>query len=185
MVSIPTGWPFSLMRRPCLRNSPVFGSNSNEPKHSIRGLFASPPVIIGPTSSVQQCITSRHNASRVNGMPCQQDFRRRALRGRPESAMVSDMSAYAGVTDRRPERESWTRRNELRERSNLNFLMAVGGNKMKPILSISLGLALASSVALADVITDWNLALIKATETAPLTPAPITTRVAAIVQAAV
>jgi hypothetical protein len=99
--------------------------------------------------------------------------------------MVSDMSAYAGVTDRRPERESWTRRNELRERSNLNFLMAVGGNKMKPILSISLGLALASSVALADVITDWNLALIKATETAPVTPAPITTRVAAIVQAAV
>jgi hypothetical protein len=60
-----------------------------------------------------------------------------------------------------------------------------GENKMKPILSISLGLALASGVALADVITDWNLALIKATETAPVTPAPITTRVAAIVQAAV
>jgi len=56
---------------------------------------------------------------------------------------------------------------------------------MKPILSISLGLVLASSVALADVIKDWNLAMIKATETAPVTPAPITTRVAAIVQAAV
>jgi len=56
---------------------------------------------------------------------------------------------------------------------------------MKPILSISLGLALASSVALADEIKDWNLAMIKATETAPVTPAPITTRVAAIVQAAV
>ncbi|MGD1096901.1 MAG: vanadium-dependent haloperoxidase [Bryobacteraceae bacterium] len=56
---------------------------------------------------------------------------------------------------------------------------------MKTILSISLGLAVASGVALADVIKDWNLALIKATETAPVTPAPITTRVAAIVQAAV
>ena len=56
---------------------------------------------------------------------------------------------------------------------------------MKPILSISLGLVLASSVAMADVIKDWNLAMIKATETAPVTPAPITTRVAAIVQAAV
>jgi hypothetical protein len=56
---------------------------------------------------------------------------------------------------------------------------------MKPILSISLGLALASGVALADVIKDWNLALLAATETAPVTPAPITTRVAAIVQAAV
>ena len=56
---------------------------------------------------------------------------------------------------------------------------------MKPILSISLGLALASSAALADVIKDWNLVMIKATETAPVTPAPVTTRVAAIVEAAV
>src|SRR5580692_4780098 len=56
---------------------------------------------------------------------------------------------------------------------------------MKPILSVALGLVLASGVALADEITDWNLALIKATLTAPVTPAPVTTRVAAIVQAAV
>ncbi|HTX39114.1 MAG TPA: vanadium-dependent haloperoxidase [Bryobacteraceae bacterium] len=56
---------------------------------------------------------------------------------------------------------------------------------MKPILSISLGLVLASGVGLADVIKDWNLVLLQATETAPVTPAPITTRVAAIVQAAV
>jgi PAP2 superfamily len=60
-----------------------------------------------------------------------------------------------------------------------------GRKKMKPILSISLGLALASSTALADVIKDWNLVMIKATETAPVTPAPVTTRVAAIVEAAV
>jgi hypothetical protein len=56
---------------------------------------------------------------------------------------------------------------------------------MKPILSLSLGLAIASGVAFADEITDWNLVMLKATLTAPVTPAPITTRVAAIVQAAV
>ena len=56
---------------------------------------------------------------------------------------------------------------------------------MKPILCISLGLVLVSGVALADEIKDWNLVMLKATLTAPVTPAPITTRVAAIVQAAV
>jgi hypothetical protein len=56
---------------------------------------------------------------------------------------------------------------------------------MKPILSITLGLLVASGVALADEIKDWNLVMLKATMTAPVTPAPITTRVAAIVQAAV
>jgi hypothetical protein len=56
---------------------------------------------------------------------------------------------------------------------------------MKSILSITLGLALASGAVLADEIKDWNLAMLKATLTAPVTPAPITPRVAAIVQAAV
>src|ERR1700744_4718245 len=56
---------------------------------------------------------------------------------------------------------------------------------MKPILLLSLGLAIASGVAFADEIRDWTLVMIKATLTAPVTPAPITTRVTAIVQAAV
>jgi hypothetical protein len=40
-------------------------------------------------------------------------------------------------------------------------------------------------VCMADEIKDWTLVLIQATETAPVTPAPVTTRVAAIVEAAV
>ncbi len=56
---------------------------------------------------------------------------------------------------------------------------------MKQILSISLGLAIASGVALADEIKDWNLVMIQATLTAPVTAAPLTPRVAAIVEAAV
>ncbi len=56
---------------------------------------------------------------------------------------------------------------------------------MKPILSILLGLAVANGMAWADEIKDWNLVMLKATLTAPVTPAPITTRVAAIVEAAV
>jgi hypothetical protein len=56
---------------------------------------------------------------------------------------------------------------------------------MKPILSILLGLAVANGMALADEIKDWNLVMLKATLTAPVTPAPISTRVAAIVEAAV
>ena len=56
---------------------------------------------------------------------------------------------------------------------------------MKPILSITLALLVASGAALADEIKDWNLVMLKATLTAPVTPAPVTTRVAAIVQAAV
>ena len=43
---------------------------------------------------------------------------------------------------------------------------------MKPILSILLGLAVANGVALADEIKDWNLVMLKATLTAPVTPAP-------------
>ena len=56
---------------------------------------------------------------------------------------------------------------------------------MKPVLSILLGLAVANGMALADEIKDWNLAMLKATLAAPVTPAPISTRVAAIVEAAV
>ena len=56
---------------------------------------------------------------------------------------------------------------------------------MKPILSILLGLVVVNGMALADEIKDWNLVMLKATLTAPVTPAPISTRVAAIVQAAV
>lgn len=43
----------------------------------------------------------------------------------------------------------------------------------------------ASGICAADEITDWNLVMRLATLTAPVTPAPVTTRVAAIMQAAV
>ena len=42
-----------------------------------------------------------------------------------------------------------------------------------------------SRLGFADEISDWNQAMIQATLTAPVTPAPITTRIAAIVQAAI
>jgi hypothetical protein len=42
-----------------------------------------------------------------------------------------------------------------------------------------------SGVGFADEIGDWNHAMIQATLTAPVTPAPVTTRTAAIVQAAI
>jgi hypothetical protein len=45
--------------------------------------------------------------------------------------------------------------------------------------------SLASGICLADEVTDWNQMMRQATLTAPVTPAPITTRVAAIMQAAV
>lgn len=44
---------------------------------------------------------------------------------------------------------------------------------------------MAAGVAAADEITDWNEMALQATLTAPVTPAPVTTRVTAIVQAAV
>src|ERR1019366_5378 len=43
----------------------------------------------------------------------------------------------------------------------------------------------ASGVTAADEVTDWNQVMLLAALTAPVTPAPVTTRVAAIVQAAV
>ena len=46
-------------------------------------------------------------------------------------------------------------------------------------------IALASGIAAADEVTDWNQVMLMATLTAPVTPAPATPRVAAIVQAAV
>jgi hypothetical protein len=42
-----------------------------------------------------------------------------------------------------------------------------------------------SAVGMADEVTDWNQTMLQATLTAPVTPAPVTTRVAAIVQAAI
>jgi len=42
-----------------------------------------------------------------------------------------------------------------------------------------------SAISGADEVTDWNQMMLQATLTAPVTPAPVTTRVAAIVQAAV
>ena len=55
---------------------------------------------------------------------------------------------------------------------------------MKIIVVFSIWLA-ASGLATADEVTDWNQVLHQAMLTAPATPAPVTTRVAAIVQAAV
>jgi hypothetical protein len=55
---------------------------------------------------------------------------------------------------------------------------------MKIIVVFSVWLA-ASGLAAADEVTDWNQVLLHAMLTAPVTPAPLTTRVAAIVQAAV
>src|ERR1700693_4526258 len=43
----------------------------------------------------------------------------------------------------------------------------------------------AGGISAANEVTDWNQVMLLATLTAPVTPAPITTRVAAIVQAAV
>jgi hypothetical protein len=45
--------------------------------------------------------------------------------------------------------------------------------------------SLAGRVTLADEVTDWNQLMLQATLTAPATPAPVTPRIAAIVQAAV
>src|ERR1700748_2571749 len=50
---------------------------------------------------------------------------------------------------------------------------------------LSITFFLAASAAIADEVTDWTHAMLLATLTAPVTPAPVTTRVAAIFQAAV
>jgi hypothetical protein len=58
---------------------------------------------------------------------------------------------------------------------------------MRPqkFIYLSITFALAGAAAVADEVTDWNHAMLLATLTAPVTPAPVTTRVAAIFQAAV
>ncbi len=56
---------------------------------------------------------------------------------------------------------------------------------MKTVIHFSIWLAVASGLATADEVTDWNQVMLQATLTAPATPAPLTPRVAAIVQAAV
>jgi hypothetical protein len=43
----------------------------------------------------------------------------------------------------------------------------------------------AGGIAMANEVTDWNGVMLRATLTAPVTPAPVSTRIAAIVQAAV
>lgn len=56
---------------------------------------------------------------------------------------------------------------------------------MKFLIGFTIGVVVASGVATADEVTDWNQVLLLATLTAPVTPAAITPRVTAIVQAAV
>lgn len=56
---------------------------------------------------------------------------------------------------------------------------------MKFSICFSVLAAMASGVAAADELTDWNHVMLLATLTAPATPAPVTPRVTAIVQAAV
>src|SRR4051812_31605001 len=56
---------------------------------------------------------------------------------------------------------------------------------MKTVVRFSILIALASGVALADEVTDWNHIMLMAVLTPPATPAPAATRVAAIFQAAV
>src|SRR5579864_7785741 len=56
---------------------------------------------------------------------------------------------------------------------------------MKSLIRFSVWALLTAGVSMADEVTDWNQVMLLATLTAPVTPAPITTRVTAIVQAAV
>ncbi|HEY2665139.1 MAG TPA: vanadium-dependent haloperoxidase, partial [Candidatus Binataceae bacterium] len=56
---------------------------------------------------------------------------------------------------------------------------------MKTIVLLTTSLIAACSIATADEVTDWNQVMLKAVLTAPVTPAPVSTRVAAIVQAGV
>lgn len=56
---------------------------------------------------------------------------------------------------------------------------------MRSVVRFAIYLTVAAKLCSADEITDWNLVMLRATLTAPATPAPVTTRVAAIVQAAV
>jgi hypothetical protein len=56
---------------------------------------------------------------------------------------------------------------------------------MKFIIRFTMVLVLAVGITRADEVTDWNHVMLMAMLTAPVTPAPVATRVAAIVQAAV
>ena len=56
---------------------------------------------------------------------------------------------------------------------------------MKSIICFSLFFVLATGLTRADEVTDWNRVMLTAILTAPVTPAPVATRVAAIVQSAV
>ncbi len=69
-------------------------------------------------------------------------------------------------------------------------LFALGGNgNMKSLIRFSVCALTAASVAgglaMADDVTNWNGVMLRATLTAPVTPAPVSTRMAAIVQTAV
>jgi PAP2 superfamily len=69
--------------------------------------------------------------------------------------------------------------------ANSHILTLGGKDQMNNVIRISVLAAVASGVVTADEITDWNQMMLLATLTAPVTPAPVTTRVTAIVQAAV
>src|SRR5438270_11143949 len=56
---------------------------------------------------------------------------------------------------------------------------------MKLIIRFTVCVLLAVGITRADEVTDWNHIMLMAMLTAPVTPAPVATRVAAIVQAAV
>src|SRR5580704_5872218 len=56
---------------------------------------------------------------------------------------------------------------------------------MKSLTCLSVLVVVATGAATADEVSDWNQVMLLAMLTAPVTPAPVTPRVAAIVQAAV
>jgi hypothetical protein len=56
---------------------------------------------------------------------------------------------------------------------------------MKIIIRLLSYMALATGTAICDEVTDWNHVMLIAILTPPVTPAPVATRVAAIVQSAV
>jgi PAP2 superfamily len=66
-----------------------------------------------------------------------------------------------------------------------HFFKYGGKDNMKSVVRLSICVLVASGLATADEVTDWNQVLIQATLTTPVTPAPVTPRVTAIVQAAV
>src|SRR5215469_8896519 len=99
-------------------------------------------------------------------MPYHPDFTRRALR---RCVQIGDLADC-----RRRSRSDRTA-----DESTANSL---GGERMKIIVQFSMGIVLAAGVAAADEVTDWNQVMLQATLTAPATPAPVATRVTAIVQ---